>query len=418
MIRTASLLLLLALLCGCAAIPAEPAPTPSSPAEPAPAPIPPVQPAPEPAEPMEPEPEPTEPDEPSPEPPAPPEPIPEPPTPPEPADPVLELLSTMTTEEKVGQLFLVRCPTDSEAEDAAKYHLGGYVLFAPNVKNHSKESLLQLTNSIQQATRIPLLLAVDEEGGTVCRLSAYAAFRESKFPSPSQLFAAGGWDAVAADIEEKCRLFRETGLNVNLAPVCDVVTDPGAFMYKRAFGISAEETARFAVTSVERYVKNSIGAVLKHFPGYGNNTDTHVDAALDRRTLQELEENDLLPFRLAIEAGAQAIMVAHNIVAALDDKTPASLSPAVHEYLRKTMGFDGVIITDELSMGAIGAYTDGRSAAVQAVLAGNDLICCTDYALQIPAVLEAVETGVISRELLDAAATRVLRWKQQLGLLP
>jgi len=411
--KLVSVLLLLAFLCACTAAP-QPSPPPApQPEDTAAPPEPPVAFPSEPMTPIEPEPVPDVPPEPLPEP-EPPEPLPEP----EPPDPITELLGTMTAEEKVGQLFLVRCPTEQEAEEAAKWHLGGYVLFAPNVKTHSKQSLLQLTERIQKASKIPLLLSVDEEGGTVCRLSSYASFRAVKFPSPSGVFAAGGWDGIVRDIEEKCQLFRETGLNVNLAPVCDVVTDPNAFMYKRAFGISAEETARFAVTSVETYAAQGIGAVLKHFPGYGNNADTHITSATDIRTLQELEANDLLPFRRAIEAGAEAIMVAHNIVAALDGEKPASLSPAVHEYLRKTMGFEGVIITDELSMGAIGAYTDGRSAAVQAVLAGNDLICCTDYAAQIPAVLEAVEKGVIPQELLDAAVTRILRWKTRLGLIP
>jgi len=408
--RTITLLLAMIMLlaaCGKTGVPAPnepkaPISEPTPPAAEAPIPEPKPEPVPEPIPDPIPEPDP--------------EPIPEPEPLPEP-DPVAELLAQMTVEEKVGQLFLVRCPTINEAAEAAKWHLGGYVLFAPNIKDKDKESLRAMVTGIQDTAPIDLLIAVDEEGGTVCRLSAYKAFRDSKFPSPSQAFAAGGWDAITADITEKCALFRQVGVNANLAPVCDVVTDPAAFMYKRAFGISAEETARFAVTSVETYAGEGIGAVLKHFPGYGNNADTHTGSALDDRSLEELEQADLLPFRKAAEAGAGAIMVAHNIVAALDPATPASLSPAVHTYLRENMGFGGVIMTDDLYMGAIGAYTDGRTAAVQAVLAGNDLLCCTDYAEQIPAVLKAVADGTISEDLLNAAVTRVLQWKLQLGII-
>ena len=330
---------------------------------------------------------------------------------------IFEIVSSMTLEEKVGQMFLVRCPTAGMAEACSEYAFGGYVLFAPNIDGKDKLSLRQELDDLQAAADIDLLIAVDEEGGTVCRLSSFAAFRDSRFPSPAQLYAAGGWDAISNDIKEKCGLFREVGVNVNLAPVCDVVTDPSAFMYKRAFGGSAEGTAEYAVLCTTGYAEERIGAVLKHFPGYGNNADTHVDTASDNRTLEYLEQNDLLPFHKAIEAGASAIMVAHNIIACLDDEMPASLSPKVHAYLREEMGFDGVIVTDALDMGAISAYADNESAAIAAVLAGNDLLCCTDYAQQIPAVIQAVKDGTIPTEIIDSAVARILRWKMQLGIV-
>jgi len=157
--------------------------------------------------------------------------------------------------------------------------------------------------------------------------------------------------------------------------------------------------------------------VLKHFPGYGNNPDTHTQMVRDDRPLEELEKSDLVPFAEGIRTGTDAILISHNIIDALDAQLPASLSPAVHDYLRHTMEFDGVIVTDDLVMQAITDAYGPEEAAVLAVLAGNDLLCSTEYPIQYPAVLEAVRSGRISSEQLDSSVMRILRWKQDLGLI-
>ena len=177
-------------------------------------------------------------------------------------------------------------------------------------------------------------------------------------------------------------------------------------------------TAAFAIGASRQLKSFGVGSVLKHFPGYGDNADTHTGIAVDNRSLEELESRDLIPFSLAALAGCQAIMVSHNTVTALDADYPASLSPAVHQYMRQTMGFDGVIVTDDLAMGAIRKQYGAKESAVLAVLAGNDLLCTTDYVQQYPAVLEAVESGRIPMEQLNASVERILRWKQSLGLIP
>ena len=163
--------------------------------------------------------------------------------------------------------------------------------------------------------------------------------------------------------------------------------------------------------------EHHVGSVLKHFPGYGNNTDTHTGIAVDKRSLSELEGRDLVPFSHGIDAGCDAILISHTIVECLDPKIPASLSPAAHDYLRQEMGFTGVIVTDDLVMQAItDLYGDGE-AAVMAVLAGNDLLCSTNYAVQYAAVLDAVESGRIPVSMVDQAAARILLWKYELGLI-
>lgn len=334
-----------------------------------------------------------------------------------PRDKVEELLSTMTTEEKVGQLFLVRHDPATALEHIGTYRPGGFVLFAGDFKGQTPDSIRQTLSAYQSASSIPLFLAVDEEGGTVTRVSSHSAFRTKPFPAPREAYAHGGMDMVLSMEIEKGYLLSSLGINVNLGPVCDVVTSRRAFMYQRSLGQDPAVTAAFAVGATRQLASFGVGSVLKHFPGYGDNADTHTGAALDQRSLEELEGRDLIPFALASQMGCQAIMVSHNTVTAMDPEAPASLSPAVHRYMRETMGFEGVIITDDLAMGAIRKGYGVGESAVLAILAGNDMLCATDYTQQYPAVLEAVNSGRIPMEQLNTSVERILRWKQQLGML-
>lgn len=343
--------------------------------------------------------------------------VPTEPTPTEAPDPVRQLLNQMTLEERVGQLFFARCQPDTALTDIQTYHLGGFVLFASDFEGQTPDSFREKVEGYQSAASIPLLLGVDEEGGTVTRISRYSAFRSSPFPSPRTSFAQGGMEQVLAVETEKCQLLRSLGINVNLGPVCDISQDSEAFMYARSLGQDAQTTASFVSQTVDIMNQYQIGSVLKHFPGYGNNTDTHTGIAVDTRSLEALENQDLVPFAAGIEADCGAILVSHTIVQALDDTLPASLSPAVHQYLRQEMGFEGVILTDDLVMQAITDQYGAGEAAVMAVLAGNDLLCSTDYAIQYQAVYDAVMAGRIDLDTLNAAAGRVLRWKINLGLL-
>ena len=337
----------------------------------------------------------------------------QPPT--EPPDPIKEQVEAMTTEEKVGQLFLARYDGANALTHTQQYHLGGWVLFSVDFQNHSPASIRAELSALQDAAQVPLLIAVDEEGGTVTRVSRFAAFRDSKFPSPRSLYQRGGLELVLETEAEKSALLSSIGVNVNLAPVCDITTDPSAFMYDRSLGLSPEETGRVISAMVQTQAEGGVAAVLKHFPGYGNNVDTHVGIARDSRSLDELEANDLLPFRMGFDAGCGAVLVSHTIIECLDDTLPASLSPAVIGYVRDEMNFDGVIITDDLVMQAITDRYGAGEAAVMAVQAGCDILCSTEYLAQYQAVLAAVEDGRISAEILDAAVYRVLTWKHSIN---
>lgn len=334
-----------------------------------------------------------------------------------PVDPVRQMISDMSLEQRVGQLFLARCNADTAAADIRQYHLGGLVLFGSDFENQTPDSMCQTIAAYQNSAEKPLLIAVDEEGGDVTRISQFPAFRDRRFSSLRKRYDQGGLEGVLAEEEEKCRLLSDLGINVNLGPVCDITTEPEAFMYSRSLGQDAQTTAEVTASTVNLMNAFSIGSVLKHFPGYGNNVDTHTGIAVETRALSELEERDLVPFTAGIQAGCGAVMVGHIIVEALDRELPASLSPAVHRYLREELGFSGVIMTDDLVMQAITDQYGAGEAAVMAVLAGNDLLCSTEYAVQYQAVLQAVLDGRIDIDVLNSALRNVLEWKISLGLL-
>lgn len=343
------------------------------------------------------------------------------------ADRVEALLSSMTLEEKVGQLFFVRCPEVNALEDVAACRLGGYLLFGRDFKDSAgayltAEQVREKIRSYQDAALIPLLIGVDEEGGSVARASWNPnLFPGGKCRSPQWLLnhRSGERDVFAEDAWEKSTTLLGYGVNVNLAPVCDVSMDPGSFIYDRTLGLDAAAQADYAESVVSAMAESGIGSVLKHFPGYGDNADTHTGIALDERPMEAFLEGDFLPFRAGLAAGGRttAVLVSHNIVSCMDPDLPASLSPAVHEILRQELDFDGVVMTDDLAMKAVADYAKDGAVAVMALAAGNDLLITGDYRSQIPKVLEAVENGALSETVVDGACRRVLAWKQALGLI-
>ena len=328
-----------------------------------------------------------------------------------------QLLSGMTLEEKVGQMFFVRCPKENAAQAVSAYHLGGLILFGRDFQGKTRNEVKANTKSYQDAAKIALLIGVDEEGGTINRISINKAFRAVPFWSPRDLYAEGGWPLIESDTKEKAELLTSLGININLAPVCDIATDPADYMYPRSFGQNAELTSEYVGKVVTTMRENSLGSVLKHFPGYGNNKDTHTGIAYDERSYDTFVQNDFLPFEAGIQAGAGTILVCHNIVKCMDADHPASLSPKVHQILRQDLGFTGVIMTDDLFMDAIKEYTGKDQAAVQAVLAGNDLICSTDFEVQIPAVIRAAQDGAIGLPAIDESVMRILLWKLKLSII-
>lgn len=328
-----------------------------------------------------------------------------------------DIISQMSIEEKVGQMFYVRCPDTDAVTSVSEYHIGGYILFGRDFENKTKDEITANISSYQAEAEIPLIIGTDEEGGTVVRVSDNPALCDTPFLSPSDTFALGGWDAIEDDSAKKADLLLSLGVNVNMAPVCDITSDPNAFMYYRSFSGNTDNVCKFVETVVEISKDKKLGTVMKHFPGYGNNDDTHTGIAYDNREYSDFENNDFKPFEAGIKAGGDCILVSHNIVSSMDSEYPASLSSKVHRIIREELNFDGVVMTDDLSMEAITQYTGSSSAAVLAVQSGNDMLCCTDFQVQYPAVLEAVKSGEISESRINDSAKRILRWKYNLGLI-
>lgn len=332
------------------------------------------------------------------------------------------LLDSMTLEEKVGQLFFVRCPTENAVEDISTYHLGGYLLFSRDYKDGDSwltwDQFIQKIESYQDAAAIPLFIGSDEEGGTVTRASRNPNLFSETFKSPQKLNYIGGIEEILRDTDTRSRELRALGINVNFAPVCDVSTDPKDFIYDRTLGQDANMTADYVRLVVPAMTEGGTLPVLKHFPGYGNNVDTHTGIAVDQRPMETFENSDLLPFQAGIDAGAPFVLVSHNIVTCMDADLPASLSPAVHRVLREACGFEGIAITDDLAMDAVQAYAKNGAVAVMALQAGNDMIITTDYRTQIPAVIAAVQDGTLDESVIDNACLRVLRCKDTFLRIP
>ena len=322
-------------------------------------------------------------------------------------------LATMTLEEKVGQLFWARVPSNHQIEDLQSYHLSGYILFGRDFEGRSLEDIKALTKGYQAAAKIPLLIGSDEEGGTVTRISSIL---DTPFQSPMALYQQGGMEAVLSDTKQKAELLKSVGINAGLFPVADLARNQSSFIYDRTIGQDDQTTASYVQQVVEELKKSKVGSTLKHFPGYGDNGDSHTAIIQDDRSLDELRQADLLTFQAGIDAGADSVLVSHNILSKIDT-VPSSISPKITDLLRKELHFKGVIMTDDFDMAGIADFVSQDEAAFQVILAGNDLILGSSYQTQIPYILKKISSGELTEDRIDESVRRILTWKYDLGLL-
>ena len=327
------------------------------------------------------------------------------------------LMNNMTLEEKVGQMFLARYPSRNVLSEIKNENPGGYILFGRDFDNKTKQEIIEELQENQNASKIGLILGVDEEGGTVVRVSSHKEFRNSKFLSPQELYKQGGLQKVLEDSKEKSSLLKSIGINMNLAPVVDVPTKSSSFIYDRSYGRGAQETAEFTSELIKTMNEDNMISVMKHFPGYGDNEDTHTGIAIDERSYQNFINSDFIPFESGIEARGPCILVSHNVVKCMDEEKPASLSENVHDILRNDLNFTGLIITDDLAMDAVKAYVENGEAAVQAIKAGNDMIISSDFKTQKNEVLDAVNNGEINIDTINTAVRRILALKYAFGII-
>ncbi|MDQ5983316.1 MAG: Beta-hexosaminidase [Eubacteriales bacterium SKADARSKE-1] len=330
-----------------------------------------------------------------------------------------EYISNMTIEEKVGQLFVLRYPQnnlDKACELIEKYKIGGFTLFSCDFKDKTADEVRHMITTIQSKSKIPLIVSVDEEGGIVVRCSGNPKLRNKRFKSPRELYVSGGRDLIKLDTKEKAEFLKDLGVNMNLAPVADVVTNKNGRLYKRALGENAEKTSDYVKTVVEEMNANGIKSVLKHFPGYGNtNKDTHINSSIDKKTISEYRTVDFLPFISGINAGVSGIMVSHTEVPAIDDR-PMSMSNKCVEILRKELGFNGLLITDGLDMGAATIYCEkcGEMPGALALKAGFDVLLLLNVEKEYQEILNAVNSGKIPVSQINESVKRVLMLKRVL----
>ena len=340
-------------------------------------------------------------------------------------EPTLEerILAGMTLRQKAAQVMLVSFDGIHLDSELTQYlHQGppgGVLLLARNVE--TAPQVAALVTAIQEQARMTtagglgLLVAVDQEGGGVARIQDGVP----AVPSARRLGDESNPQDAAQMARETAAGLLALGVNMNLAPVGDVVSDPNSFLFSRSFSDDAGRVAAFVTAVVDAYQEMGMAAAVKHFPGHGSaRGDTHTEQAVSEAARDEFETIHLVPFRAAIAAGVRGVMMSHLTAAVYDPERPASLSPyIIEDLLRGRLGFQGLVIADDLAMAAAG----GDTPAVQALAAGCDLlILTTTYPEQQEAqeaIIQAVEAGGLSEDRLDSAVLRILQLKHELGLL-
>ncbi len=343
-----------------------------------------------------------------------------------------KLLDGMSTEDKVAQLFIVTPEALTGAQgvtmagESTKAAIdsmpaGGIMYMGDNLQSASqvKEMLYNTNSYSKERTGLPMLLCVDEEGGTVARVAGSGRFDVTNVGNMSSIGESGTVQDAKNAGNVIGTYLADLGFNVNFAPVADVLTNPENSIVKyRSFGSDKTTVADMAVAVAEGLKEEGIESTFKHFPGHGATAgDTHLGAAFTTKTKSELMEEELVPFQKAIDYGANFIMVSHISVPNITGHdTPASLSPEMIDgILRTDMGYTGVVITDAMEMGAISSKYTSDVAAVMAIQAGADMILTPeDFGLAYQGVLDAVNSGEISEERLNQSVLRIIEIKLEM----
>lgn len=345
------------------------------------------------------------------------------------------IVGNMTLEEKIGQMFIMNLEqldtsngayyefrecTDEMRSNLESYHLGGVILFSRNISEIDQTK--KLITDLQGSSSVPLFVSVDEEGGSVARIGNNANMRTHTFPTMEEIglnkneeYAYTMGATIGQDI-------KELGFNLDFAPVADVKTNAyNTEIGDRSFGSDPDVVSKLVKQVVYGIQDQGISATLKHFPGHGSTSeDSHEKPVNADSDLLDLRSKEFKPFQEGINAGADFVMVSHISISKVTENTvPASMSKIViQNMLRKELGFEGIIVTDAMDMGAVTKKYKPGEAAVNCVKAGVDIVLMsTDLEEAYDAVLEAVEKGRISEEQIDASAQRVLQTKIKRGII-
>ncbi len=336
---------------------------------------------------------------------------------------VNNIIAHMSLDDEIGQMIMIGFAETqmdpSLAYEIEHFHVGSAIIYAFNIK--SGDQLKTLIAGMQADSSLPLLVATDQEGGSVNRMAAI----EGPLPSAFQMGATNNPSYVMKRGAQDAETLASVGINLNLAPDVDVLNTSGGDIGARSFGTTPSRVIAMAGAYLEGLqASGKVAGTLKHFPGLGDvPVDPHATLYTLNRSLTDLNRIDWAPYRALIASGnVYAVMSTHIVLAAVDPTRPASLSkPVLTGILRDQLGFNGVIITDGIYMHALSGYSLDQ-IAVDAVEAGNDIICST-YSIQstaqvINAIKAAVANGQISKSHIDDSVRRILLLKLALGLLP
>ncbi len=324
------------------------------------------------------------------------------------------IVVNMTPAEKVGQMMMIGIQGDTVTDDSLymlhQYHIGGVILFDRNLVSAEQTKNLNEDLQVQAEEKVPLFIGIDEEGGDVVRGRSFIQPPSSQ----RQIGAAGDLTAAEGAANRTAKELKELGFNVNFAPVADV----GAS--SRSFSTDPETVKKFVLASVQGYEKNRMIYAMKHFPGIGRSTvDSHKDVSEITASRERFAASDIVPFKAVIDAAQPEdyfILVSHLKYPAYDADNPASLSKAVQtDLLRGELGYRGIIVTDDMEMGAVAKYAAFRDVGVRAVQAGADIVLvCHEYAHETDVylgLLDAVESGEIPMERIDESVRRIVKAK-------
>lgn len=344
-------------------------------------------------------------------------------------DVVQKKRNEMTLEQKVAQMFVITpealtgAGTVIQAGEQTRASLadcpvGGLIYMAQNLTGpeQTKEMLARMMEFSKESVGLPIFLGIDEEGGTVTRVAQNPAFGAADVGDMRDIGATGNAELAYQAGQTMGTYLHELGFNLDFAPVADVLTnEANEVVYYRSFGSDAQNVSQMVEQEKKGLEENQVLACIKHFPGHGaTSADTHAGMAYVDKSWEELQAQELIPFQDQVNQKVTMIMAGHfSLPQVTGDDTPCSLSQTIiTEKLRNEMGYDGIVITDALNMGAVSNWYTSAEAAVMAVQAGVDLLLMPfDFQSAYQAVLAACESGEISQERLDASVTRILRVK-------
>lgn len=342
---------------------------------------------------------------------------------------VQNIVDSMSLEEKVAQLFLVQpeaivdIGTATAAGDATKQVInktpvGGFVYFSDNLQSEQQvQDMLRHVNQYSEdRIGLPAFLSVDEEGGTVARVASTGRFDVTDVGDMAKIGASGDVQQARQAGETIGSYLSELGFNLDFAPDADVLTNPdNTVVKKRSFGSDPRVVSDMSLAVAQGLAQHQVYSVYKHFPGHGATAgDTHQGYAYTDKTLDELKQSELIPFENAIQNNAAFIMAAHiSAPRVTGDDTPASLSKTmITDILRGQMGYDGIVVTDAMNMGAVTEQYTSAQAAVKALQAGADLVLMPeDFQEAYQGVLDAVKDGTLTEQRINESVTRIVKVK-------